>query len=69
MISRGPWGREYTYVTTPDHRHYRLICEGHDGTVERRFVTINSLPPQRATSSWDDDIVFQDGRLIQAMSN
>lgn len=59
------WGNEYVYVTSPDHRHYRLISGGRDGSIERRFLIIKSPPPQRTTSSWDDDIVLQDGRLIQ----
>ena len=65
IIPNGPWGHPYTYVTSPDYKHYRLISEGRDGTIERRFLIIKSLPPQRTTSSWDDDIVLQDGRLIQ----
>jgi hypothetical protein len=62
---RGAWGK-YVYIVSGDRRHYRIVCGGRDRQIERRSLTITATAPVvQTTTDWTEDIVFQDGKLIQ----
>ena len=66
---RDPWGHEYVYRVSADGEHYRIVSAGADGRFDRSSEVIVDVPehaPIRAAKSLDEDIIYQDGRLVQA---
>ena len=64
-----PWGHDYVYRVSADGEHYRIVSAGADGRFERSSEIIVDVPehvPIRAAKSLDEDIIYQDGRLLQA---
>ncbi len=63
------WGKEYTYVVSPDLQHYRFVSAGEDGRFEwdsDYALDESQLARQpRETANPDDDIIYQDGVFLQ----
>jgi len=62
------WGETYVVVVSSDRTHYRIISKGADGRLDSgsdTLVPIDEKVPPRRSSSLDDDIIYQDGTLIQ----
>ena len=60
------WGHPWVYVRSDDFQHFRLISAGRDGVLEHRFIRLLRVrPPRRVFDDFAEDIVFEDGEVIQ----
>jgi hypothetical protein len=64
---RDPWNGDYEFSVSPDGRQYRIVALGSDGKLNpdtpRSFF--DSLPAEKATECFEDDIVYQNGSYIR----
>lgn len=66
---RDAWDHEFVYRVSPDGQHYRIVSGGADGRIDpssEMIVAIAAHAPIRANQSLDEDIIYQDGRFVQA---
>jgi hypothetical protein len=65
---RDAWDHQYVYRVSADGQHYRIVSGGADGRIDPSSEMIVDIPdhaPIRANSSLDEDIIYQDGQLVQ----
>lgn len=68
LPAKDPWGNAYFYIASDDGAHYRIASAGSDGVFDWDTRKISATAPKdvKYTEHLEDDIIYQDGALIQA---
>lgn len=61
-----PWQKPYVYLVSSDHRHYRLVSGGADGSIDPASLDFARMPDDQASPLAGADLVVQDGSFIGA---